>query len=218
VASGRWARFYRTPGDGRFVPEPFWNDLAPVDWLVSAWERHSMMHGAAWLVPRGIADRAGPWNEQLSLINDFDYFPRVLLASRRVLFCPRAVTWYRSGLPTSLSGWKSRTAWESAFRALGASTSLLLQHEDTPRVRRACVRQFQEFIYAAYPDVPDLIVLAERRVEELGGARFPPPGGPKFKFVAGLVGWRLAKRMQRMHARWSRPRRTSNEGAVSPQL
>src|SRR5580704_5983117 len=38
VASGRWARFYDKPGDGSFVPEPFWTDMDPIDWLVSAWE------------------------------------------------------------------------------------------------------------------------------------------------------------------------------------
>jgi glycosyltransferase involved in cell wall biosynthesis len=207
VASGRWARFRETPGDGRFVPEPFWTDLDPVDWLVSAWERHSMMHGAAWLIPRAIAEKAGPWDESLSLINDFDYFPRVLLACRRVLFCHEAVTWYRSGLETSLSGSKSRKAWDSAFRALEASTARLLAREDSPRTRRACVRQFQEFVYAAYPDVQDLTARAEQRVRELGGALFPPQGGPKFKLIAGLVGWRLAKRIQRLQARWSAPRR-----------
>jgi glycosyltransferase involved in cell wall biosynthesis len=203
VASGKWARFRETPGDGRFVPEPFWADMAPVDWLVSAWERHGMMHGAAWLIPRAIAEKAGPWDESLSLINDFDYFPRVLLACRRVLFCEGAGTWYRSGLETSLSGSKSRKAWDSAYRALGASTARLLAREDSPRTRRACVRQFQEFVYAAYPDVPDLTEGAERRVKELGGGMFPPQGGPKFKLVAGLVGWRLAKRLQRWQARWS---------------
>jgi glycosyltransferase involved in cell wall biosynthesis len=203
VASGKWARFRETPGDGRFVPEPFWTDMDPVDWLVSAWERHGMMHGAAWLIPRAVAERAGPWDESLSLINDFDYFPRVLLACRRVLFCEGAGTWYRSGIETSLSGSKSRKAWDSAYRALGASTARLLAREDSPRTRRACVRQYQEFVYAAYPDVPDLIEGAERRVKELGGGMFPPQGGPKFKLVAGLVGWRLAKRLQRWQARWS---------------
>jgi glycosyltransferase involved in cell wall biosynthesis len=207
VASAKWARFYSTPGDGQFVPEPFWTDLDPVDWLVSAWERHSMMHGAAWLIPRQIAEKAGPWDESLSLINDFDYFPRVLLACRRVLFCPQAVTWYRSGLETSLSGSKSRKAWESAFRALQASTARLLAREDSPRTRRACVRQYQEVIYAAYPDVPDLIAGAEDRVRELGGNMFAPRWGPKFNFVAGIIGWRLAKRVQRLHARWSKARR-----------
>src|SRR4051794_28045763 len=118
VASGRWGRFRESPADAWFVPEPFWTDLAPVDWLVSAWGRHSMMHGAAWLIPRGLAERAGPWDETLSLINDFDFFPRVLLACRMVCFCPDAVTYYRSDLPTSLSGSKSWAAWDSAIRSL----------------------------------------------------------------------------------------------------
>jgi glycosyltransferase involved in cell wall biosynthesis len=203
VASGRWGRFHDDPAKARFVPEPFWTDMAPVDWLVSAWERHSMMHGAAWLIPRGIAERAGPWDETLSLINDFDFFPRVLLACRQVCFCPDAVTYYRSGLPTSLSGAKGHAAWTSAIRALEASTTRLLAVEDSPRTRRACIRQFQEFIYDAYPDCSDLCERAERRIVALGGPLFAPQGGPTFRLASRFVGWRTAKRLQRLVRRWS---------------
>jgi glycosyltransferase involved in cell wall biosynthesis len=202
VASCRWGRFHERPDQTRFGPEPFWQDMKPVDWLVSAWERSSMMHGAAWLIPRRVVERAGPWDETLSLVNDFDFFPRVLLACSTVRFCPEAVTHYRSGLPTSLSGSKSPAAWDSAFRALMASTTRLLQVEDSARTRRACVRQCQEFVYAAYPDCPELIGRVEERIAELGGAQFPPQGGPKFRAVAAVVGWRLAKRIQRLSGSW----------------
>ncbi len=206
VASGRWGRFRESPADAWFVPEPFWTDLAPVDWLVSAWERHSMMHGAAWLIPRELVEQAGPWDETLSLINDFDFFPRVLLACRKVCFCPDAVSYYRSDLATNLGSSKGRAAWDSAIRALEASTGRLLAVEDSPQTRRACVRAFQEFIYAAYPDCPDLLARAERRIAELGGGQFRPQGGPVFRAVSALFGWRVAKRLQRLQQRWV-PRR-----------
>ena len=82
VASGAWARFERDPAEAAFIPEPVWRDLDPVEWLITSWEGGGMMHGAAWLVPRAVAERAGGWNEELSLINDFDYFARVLVAGR----------------------------------------------------------------------------------------------------------------------------------------
>jgi glycosyltransferase involved in cell wall biosynthesis len=198
VTSGHWERFYKTPGDGCFLPEPMWTDLDPVDWLVSAWERQRMMHPAAWLVPRTVADRAGPWDESLSLIDDFEYFARVVLACRRVLFCPDAMSWYRSGIQGSMSGSKSRKAWESASRALHAGTAQLLAREDSPRTRRACVRCFQEFQFSAYPDCPDLMSLAEQRIAELGGGRLPPRGGTAFRLISSVFGWRTAKTVQRL--------------------
>jgi glycosyltransferase involved in cell wall biosynthesis len=203
VAACRWGRFHDDPAAAWFVPEPFWTDLAPVDWLVSCWERVSMMHPAAWLLPRGVADRAGPWDERLSLNDDGEYFSRVVLASSRVCFCPGAVTYYRSGIPSSLCNARSPAAWASAYLSSWLSAAALLRREDNPRARRACARQFQSFIYAAYPEAPSLIRKAQERVRQLGGGDLPCPGGPRFRLVAALLGWRGAKWLQHLSRRWS---------------
>jgi len=196
VASGEWARFYQSPDEALFIPEPLWTDMSPVDWLICAWENHLMMHGAAWLIPRPIAEKAGNWHEKLSLINDFDYFTRILLNSKGIKFCQGARTYYRSGNSHSLSGSKSRRAWESAFLSLELGTSNLLAQEDSPRTRHACATVFQRFIYEVYPDVPDLREKAEVRVKEFGGSDIQPFGGRIFKSISSVVGWKRAKYLQ----------------------
>ncbi|MBD2593972.1 glycosyltransferase family 2 protein [Nostoc spongiaeforme FACHB-130] len=197
VASGEWARFYTSPDEALFIPQPLWVDMSPVDWLVCAWENHLMMHGAAWLIPRSIAERAGNWDERLSLINDFDYFSRILLNSQGVKFCQGAKTYYRSGNTTSLSGSKSRRAWDSAFLALELGTSNLLAQEDSPRTRHACATVFQRFIYEVYPDVPDILKKAEDKVKQFGGSDLQASGGPMFQLLSSCLGWQKAKKMQR---------------------
>lgn len=197
VASGEWARFYTTPGEATFNPNPLWADLAAVDWLVCAFEGNFMMHGASWLIPRTIVEKAGPWNEKLSLINDFDYFSRILLASQGVKFCWGARSYYRSGNVNSLSGSKSRAAWESAFLSLTLGTQNLLAREASPRTHHACATVFQRFIYEVYPDVPDLQQQASANVQHLGGTDTLPIGSPRFRQLASLVGWKQAKQVQR---------------------
>jgi len=197
VASGEWARFYQSPEEALFISQPLWVDMSPIEWLICAWEGHYMMHGAAWLVPRHIAERAGCWNEKLSLINDFDYFSRILLVSQGVKFCQGARTYYRSGNTNSLSGSKSRKAWESAFLSLELGTNNLLDKEDSLRTRHACTTVFQRFIYEVYPDVPDLQEKAEAKVKQFGGSDLKPSGGPMFQLWSSLVGWKQAKRIQR---------------------
>ncbi len=197
VAAGEWARFYRKPKEAIFRPNPLWADLAPLDWLVCAFENNLMMHGASWLIPRKIIEKAGPWNEQLSLINDFDYFSRILLASQGVQFCWGAKSYYRSGNANSLSGSKSRKAWESAFLSLTLGTQNLLAREDTLRTRHACATVFQRFIYEVYPDVPNLQKRAAFRVKQLGGTDTLPIGSPRFQQLASLIGWKQAKQLQR---------------------
>lgn len=196
VAAGEWARFYRSSADAVFQSEPVWRDLAPVDWLVTSWSGGGMMHGSAWLVPRSVAEAAGPWNERLSLINDFDYFTRVLLNSQGVAFCPGARTLYRSSLGNSLSQSTSRPAWESAFLSTTLGTNTLLARENSPRTRQASAINLQRFAYSAYPFAPDLVARAEQRIGELGGCDLAFGGGPVFQWLRRMCGWKFARRVQ----------------------
>jgi hypothetical protein len=201
VASGEWGRFYNLPTEANFIPEAVWNDMSPVDWLICSWEGGGMMHPAAWLVPRAVAQQAGPWNEEnLSLCpnDDGEYFCRVVLASKEVKFCPGAKSYYRSGLSASLSGLRSPGAWESIFCSLELCTSHLLAVEDSARTRHACATSFQRFIYSAYPDVPDLVQKAQAKVHSLGGSDLKPSGGFRFQFLSSLVSWKLAKQLQKL--------------------
>ncbi len=196
IASGAWARFENTIAEARFQEEPVWRDLDPVSWLTTSWSGGGMMHGAAWLVPRHLVDRAGHWGADLSLVNDFDFFCRVLLQSEGVRFCPEALSYYRSGLHSSLSAQKSEKAWLSAYQSFTRGTAHLLAHENSARTRAAAARTFQSFAYAAYPTVPDLVSQAEQRVRELGGSDHKLRSGRLFNALAGFAGWKFARRMQ----------------------
>ncbi len=199
VALGEWARFTGDdPAEADFRPLPMYRDADPVDWLATEWVgARPMMQCALWLIPRGVLDRSGLWDERLSLINDFEFFSRVLLASTEVLYTPGARLSYRSGLGASLSGRKSRAARESQALSLLLGTQHLLDAEDSPRTRRACAHVLQDFVYDVYPDHADLRAQAAERVAELGGSDLPPDGPPGFQRLRRLVGWRLARRVER---------------------
>ena len=196
IASGAWARFSADPAGAVFEQEPVWKDLAPVDWLVTSWRGGGMMHGAAWLIPRALIQAAGPWNEELNLINDLDYFPRVILRSHGVAFCPDAKTYYRSGLAGNLSGLNSRRGWVSAFKATALAREALLGVENSPRTREASADNLQRLALAAYPFAPDLVAAAEKEIAKLGGSSIQPGGGRAFLFLRRLLGWKLARRLQ----------------------
>ncbi len=202
IASGKWARFYHTPTEAKFVHEPVWNDMSPVDWLVCSWEGGGMMHPAAWLVPRDVAEAAGVWNETLSLNDDGEYFCRVVLASKGVKFCSEAQTYYRSGIPGSLSRSQSNAAWKSGLNTLELCTNYLLAQENSSRTRHACATKFQRFIYSTYPHELDLVHQAEREVHRLGGSNLKPEGGYIFKLFYKTLGWKTAKRIQKLSYRF----------------
>jgi len=192
---GRWSRFHAAIEDAPFPPEALCKDAPPVDWMVLKFEQNRMMHPASWLISRTLIERAGSWNESLSLNDDGEYFTRVVLASEVVRCCPEALSFYRSALPGSLSRSRGEQAWTSAWRSLELSAERLLAVEGSPRTRHACATAFQRYIYEAYPAAAECRALAARRVAALGGSSLAPEGGPWFTLVRKLVGWKLAKRL-----------------------
>ncbi|HKP12271.1 MAG TPA: glycosyltransferase family 2 protein, partial [Blastocatellia bacterium] len=132
--------------------------------------------------------------------------------SKVVKFCAGARSYYRSGLPGSLSGSRSEKAWHSAFRVLELNCDNLLAKENSDRTRKACAAAFQQFIYQVYPEVPDLRDRAEQRVERLGNVSLPPSGGPLFHLLVSTVGWKAAKRLQRFFYQHGYVRLRSSSG------
>ena len=205
IASGEWGRFQDDPARTDFRPDDLWVDLEPVEWLCRAWVANNMMHGAAYLVPAELVRVAGGWREELTLINDFEFFSRLMLAARKIAFCPGARSHYRSGVAGSLSRSNSEVAWSSAFRSLELGTSRLLAREDSARTRRTCAAVWRVFVHDSYPAVPRLRREAEARVRALGEEVGMPARGPRFQLAARWIGWRAAKRLQRLRARLFTP-------------
>ena len=146
-------------------------------------------------MPRRVADRAGPWDESLSLNDDGEYFARVVLATSAIVFSPSGASLYRSNLPGSLSRQRSRRALESVFRSVELITAHLRQAEDSPRTLRALADYWQRLAFEIYPEAPDLCRRAEAESARLGGSSLQPSMGPRQRALSRLLGWKLARRL-----------------------
>jgi glycosyltransferase involved in cell wall biosynthesis len=196
LASGAWARFFDDPAAAVFRPEPLWRDMFPVEWLITAWRQRLMMHPAAWLVPRPLIEAAGPWSEVLLKNVDGEYFTRVVLTSRQVLFCADAKVYYRSGNRDSVSQNIHDEALASTLASYEFCANHLLGVENTTRTRQACAELLQHFIYDWYPRRPDLLQHAQTLVERFGGAECEIHESKTFRLIAKAVGWKAARRLQ----------------------
>lgn len=196
VAAGPWGRFQTALEHAVFEPEENWRDADPVDWLALNFAGRGMMPPAAWLTPRALLNRIGPWDERLTLNDDGEYFCRVLLASTGVKFCSDARVFYRSNLSGSLSRRRTSEAWRSAFLSHELCAQHLLAHEDAPRTRRACADLFQRLAFSMYPDCPDIVARCEAEVLRHGGSALRPGGGATFQLFTRLLGWKAARYWQ----------------------
>jgi len=198
IASSRWGRFAGDPAGTRFTDDAVFRDFAPArEFLIHQSDTSDMMHPAAWLVPRRVADEAGPWDESLTLNDDGEYFCRVLLRASVVRFAPAGSAHYRSALPGSLSRRRSRTAMASLHRSILLYSGHLLAAEDSPRVRAALANHWRRVQFELYPDAPDLSADAGRRSRAMGSSQVPFPFSPALRALAAVFGWKLARRLQR---------------------
>lgn len=199
VATARWGRFRETLSDAVFANDDQLRDWSPVEWLVFHCGQHQMMHPAAWLVPRSVAEKAGPWDERLTLNDDGEYFARVVARSGGLRFARGAESFYRTVQAHSLSKSRGDAAFRSLWLSLELTGGTLLSLDRSEVAQRAVADMWQRFCYEVYPSVADVRAKARSMVAELGGSALKPDFGPKARLLARFLGWRLALRLSRLN-------------------
>lgn len=195
LASASWSRFTHDPAQAVFVPQAVAEARTGVEFLQRHYETGSMMQPGAWLAPRELLDRAGPWDESLSLNDDGEYFARVMLAARKLVHVEGARSYYRTGMTGSLSRRTDTTALMSLFRSVELTTGHLLAADNSPRTRAACADAWMRTAYEVFPSMSFLADDAEAHARTLGGSRRPLPGSGRFLWAAHFLGWRMARRI-----------------------
>lgn len=197
IASSQWGYFWSDPHVAEYIRhECFRSYAAPSDWLVESWHSGSWMPLFAWLVPRPVIEKAGPWNELLTLDDDGEFFTRVILASSEIIYCSDAKALYRKGIPTSLSSILNASSAISEYVSIEMREKHLLTRRQDVHARGAAADLYQRFIYRFYPMYPELLQEAALQVAELGGSGAQPASTPAFKVLDRLLGWRFSKRIQ----------------------
>jgi glycosyltransferase involved in cell wall biosynthesis len=203
LLSSAWGRFRYRPRKADFVPTPLWCDLPPVEWLLRKMRDNHFMQTSTWLVSRELAETAGPWNTQLSVDDDGEYFCRVLLASSGTRFIPEARVFYRIPDHNCLSYiGLSDQKMESQFLSMQLHIGYLRSLEESERIRETCVRYLQTSMPVFYPQRPDIVEQMEQLAAALGGRLEAPLFSWKHVWIEKAFGWRLAKRLQIVARRW----------------
>jgi glycosyltransferase involved in cell wall biosynthesis len=197
VAVAEWGRFRKSYSEAKFEKDRSWADLDPLDWLHANMQRDGgMMFPAMWLIPSDITRCVGPWNESLTLNNDAEYLTRAILLSERVLFCPAALAYYRSGNLNTLSGLKTPKGWASQFKVIELCQEYIFSVEPSQRMSVTFAHAWQRLAHASYPYDRKLANRALERALQLYPVEGRAAGGPKFQAVAKIVGWRAARKIQ----------------------
>ncbi|WP_295632377.1 glycosyltransferase family A protein [Novosphingobium sp.] len=202
VAMGQWDRFTDAKAEAAFPERQGYHNASGIDWLCGEWSTGApMTQCGTFLIPRTLLHEVGGWDERLTLIDDFEFFARLLTTCAGVRFAPEARLFYRSGHASGLSAQTSRKAAESACLALFLGTSHVLAARSDATTRRLSANMLKNFDYTFYPAFPDLRRKLAARMRELGESDLQPVGPPGFHKLRKWIGWRAAKRVQTLAER-----------------
>jgi hypothetical protein len=148
-----------------------------------------------------LTEAAGPWNPELSLDDDGEYFCRVILASAGICFVADARVFYRQSHGTLSYIGRSDRKLDSQFRSLQLQIGHLLNAEASPRVRAACLSCLQLWLVFFYPERPDLSERLQQMASSLGGNLVMPRLSWKYRWVQRLFGLSAAKLAQLVYNR-----------------
>jgi hypothetical protein len=189
--------FYHRYNKAKFRPDSLWQDLSPVEWLITNCLENLWMNPAAWLVNRAIAEKAGPWNEQLSMDDDGEYFARVVATSERVKFVGESRCYYRQSSFRQVSRAMSEKALGSLFLSATLRIRSLLFLEDSERTRKASLALLETSLPHFYPENLDLLQKIADLAKELGGELTPPKIGLLSGLLQNLCGAKSARKLRR---------------------
>jgi glycosyltransferase involved in cell wall biosynthesis len=198
IATCEWVNFSHDFKQYTNVPYGVFQDFeSGLDLLLRFWNEQEMHQPGVYLTHRSVLEKAGPWDESLTINQDGEFFARVLLHAEQVLFEPEVKVYYRNPGENNVSQQKSEKAMKSLLESYQAYERAVLQVEDSDRVRIALKKVYQKFIYDVFPKYPDLIEKAENLIQNLGVAEKTYIGGPKFQQLSKYMGFKNALRLKR---------------------
>jgi glycosyltransferase involved in cell wall biosynthesis len=199
LLTAAWGKFFYRPEKAKFERDPLWQDLLPVDWLVTKFSANAWMNPAVWLVSRRLTELAGPWDPRVAASGDDDgeYVCRLAAASDFVRFVPDARCYYRIGNAGSLNWDKeqARKSLDPLVLSIGLSIEHLLALEDSEKTRAAALRYLQTFSQYFYSRDEQEFEPMRALARKLGATLVPPRASWKYYPLERVFGPRATKRL-----------------------
>ncbi|MCO5936063.1 glycosyltransferase [Mucilaginibacter sp. RB4R14] len=167
-------------------------------------ETGSMVAIHAWLISREIIDSAGPWNEELTIDDDGEYFCRVILNSKGIIKTPEFCYYrkYTDADKVFVYRQNKEKLFKSALKAVLLKRDYLQARINNPAIQRAIYRQLMQLAVLFYIEQPALYKQVIAELKHYPAYKFKPVlGGRVINFISGVFGWKFSKTLQYYYAK-----------------
>jgi len=171
-------------------------DCSPIEYI-KFHGSPQMYSNAIWLFHRKVFEKAGLWNEELSVNNDGEFFPRILKNVNRLYYAPGCKLFYRTNFKSgSLSQQISHTGVQSALSSVDLMAGYVRSMEQSEVIEKIIALSYADVLWMSYPSYPKITKLVEERLSHFNPEYYKQPGSGFYGLFKKLFGWKLAKRLQ----------------------
>ena len=200
-----WHPFHDNLEHGQLPDDVDWDTIpvhsTPADWLA----RDTFMGLHCYAGHRSLFEKAGPWDESLTINQDGEYFARVIAQSEGVHFTRETEVYYRRASSGSVSRFTPEKA-DSLFRSTESMAATAMKVESSKRMQQMVSNRWQHFIYTVYPSRADLIEQAETKLQGLPKPTISNPNAvsPLSRWVSDTFGWKALTQARLLIAKLSK--------------
>lgn len=171
----------------------------PAGFLVNLWGgnngKSNFIQTNCWLIPRTLIDEAGGWRPYRCPDDDGEFFARVLLASKGIIYVPGVMNYYRrENTEHKLSSNSKNKYVQNTLLTIDLKYKYLEEKYNDEKLDKAFAKQYLDFAVHQYPQQKILSQLAMRKYLKIGQrATLPLLGGRTIEIIKKLFGWRVAR-------------------------
>ncbi len=191
-----WQPFHHQVGDMPFRVESAELDMSPSEYLRLYLDDRSNIPHTCHLIPRAIAEQAGPWDERLTLNDDGEYAARVVNCAQRLIHVDEGPFYFYRHVTHSLRTINSGRKIASAISALDKIANVAAARGIDLNTTKLAAKYF-DLMIACFPQYRSLVPELDARISRLGGRELKAKiGGRIINTLASLIGWKAARRLQ----------------------
>lgn len=200
-----WHPFHNDIEQGRLPDDVDWDTIptssTPAEWL----SRDTFIGLHCYAGHRSLFEKAGPWDESLTINQDGEYFARVIAQCNEVHFSRETEVYYRRASSESVSRFTPEKA-DSLFRSIESMAATAMRVETSERMRQMVSNRWQYAIYTVYPSRPDLIEQAEDKLRALPAPTISNPNAvsPLSRWFSGTFGWKALTQTRLLRSKLNR--------------
>jgi glycosyltransferase involved in cell wall biosynthesis len=180
-------------GDNRTIDEGYelYNrDFEPLQYFETVFDQFGKyITTGAWLVPSKIIKSTHGWDGKAGLNDDGEYFMRIILASKGIIFSNTGVFYFRRDVVGSLSKqFGSKEVYVKWFYSYKSYVKYFLKAFAPDKAKELSRKALSRYYCASYPNYPDLLAECKQELNKLGFKTPVAHGGKYFNIMASIIG------------------------------